>query len=479
MIAPVLAARSPLVVALAAALALATAVGGCGGSEGGTADAGARDATAPDADAAPAEDPDAAAEPPLVRSTDFAEAGGEVTNADRGFYWWDWNDDASLVLVKVQLGAHCDAPALPGSLLDDIRDRLGAHRDAGRRAIVRFVYADDGVLNRCGRADAASIEVVEAHVAALAPIFAEFVDVIAFVEAGFFGMWGEWNSEHAPAGTALWESAENRRRVLRALLDAVPAERAIQVRRPRFRDELSAIFTPAELARIGFHDDCFLASATDYGTYEPPRTVEEWKDYVRGATSVVPWGGETCHDDSTYTVCPSALADLARLRADYLHEGYSPAVIDRWRTEGCLDEIRRRLGYRIVLRAVEAPLEIAPGGVLRVRLELENVGFAPPRSMRRFRILLRDAGDGSRAATLAPSAAPADTRGWLPGAIGPVEIAVDVPAELPAGSFEVRLAILDDASDAPAYALLFANDERVRDDARRENVLARIDVTPR
>ncbi len=449
--------------------------GRCAGDGGPSVDAGmdagadagvARDASTADAAIA-----DAGDEPPLVRSTDFAEASGDVRNPDRGLYWWDWNDDASLVLVKVQLGEHCDAATLPASVLDAARARLGGHRDAGRRAIVRFVYADDGDLNRCGRADAESVELVEGHVAQLAPIFTEHADVIAFVEAGFFGMWGEWNSEHAPAGTSLWDSQENRRRVLRALLDAVPAELAVLVRRPRFRDELP--FDAEELARVGFHNDCFLASSTDYGTYESPRTPDEWKTYIAGATRVVPIGGETCNDDPTYTACENALGELERLRFDYLHEGYSAAVIDRWRDEGCLEEIRARLGYRVVVRAVSTPASARPGGALRVGLELENLGFAPPRSTRRFRVVLRsDAG----AVTLVPRALGPDTRGWLPGPIAPFELVADLPAELPPGEHELRVGLRDDSSDRAAYSLLFANDERVRDDARRENIVGRVTI---
>jgi len=442
--------------------------GGCG-ADGGRA---AADASAThDASRADSAIADAGGEAPLVRSTDFAEASGEVVNPDRGLYWWDWNEDASLVLVKVQLGEHCDAATLPSSLLDATRVRLGAHRDAGRRAILRFVYADDGELNRCDRADAESIEIVEGHVAQLAPIFAEHADVIAFVEAGFFGMWGEWNSEHAPAGTSLWDSQDNRRRVLRALLDAVPAELAILVRRPRFREELP--FEADELARIGFHNDCFLASSTDSGTYEPPRSPDEWKTYIAEATRVVPIGGETCNDDATYTSCASALAEMERLRFDYLHEGYSGAVIDRWRDEGCLEEIRRRLGYRVVVRAVSTSASVRPGGALRVRLELENVGFAPPRSTRRFRVVLRsEAG----AVTLEPRELGPDTRGWLPGTIAPFELVTDLPEDLPLGEHELRVVLLDDSSDLPAYSLLFANDDRVADAARRANVLGRVVV---
>lgn len=463
---------------LLVAAGMLTALAGCGGGttpgvDGGPVDGALRDALATlDGEAPDAPGSDSGG-PPAVRNEDFAEATGDVLNPDRGFYWWDWNAEATLVLAKVQLGDQCDVATLPASVLDALRARLDGHRDAGRRVILRFNYADDGVLNRCGLADAESIDIVLGHVAQLTPIFGEYEDVIAYVEAGFFGMWGEWNQEFAPAGTSFSEDEANRDALLTALLAAVPATRSIEVRRPRFRDELGA--TSDQRARIGFHNDCFLASADDYGTYDGSHDVAFWKTYIRDAALTVPMGGETCNDDPTYTACDQALAELELLRFSYLHEGYAPEVITRWESEGCLDEIRRRLGYRIVVRAIEAPASIAVGQELHVRVELANTGFAPPYDERRVQILLRNA-----AGDVVDLGAPATltAASWDPGADFGFNVHGTIPAGTAPGTWEVRLLLLEDASDLPAYAMLFANDERVRDDVRRENVVATLTVTP-
>src|SRR5687767_10467650 len=99
-----------------AGLALMITALGCGGSGGEPADAGSGDG-GPDASSArdAGDAPDTGSEPARVRSTDFAEAAGDVLNPDRGFYWWDWNESASLVLVKVQLGDFCATATLPAS----------------------------------------------------------------------------------------------------------------------------------------------------------------------------------------------------------------------------------------------------------------------------------------------------------------------------------------------------------------------------
>ena len=372
----------------------------------------------------------------------------------------------------VSLADQCDTPTLPGVVLDALRTRLASHRAGGRRVILRFNYADDGVLNRCGLADASSIDVVLGHVGQLAPIFTEYEDVIAFVEAGFLGMWGEWNQELAPAGTSLSEGEPNRDALLAALLAAVPATRSIGVRRPRFRDELGG--TPEDLDRIGFHNDCFLASADDFGTYDGGHDLGYWKAYINDHALMVPMGGETCNDDVMYTACAHALTELELLRFTYLHEDYSPDVIARWAAGGCLEEIRRRLGYRIVIRAVEAPALLVRGQMLEVRVSIANLGFAPPYDARRVRIRLRNAaGDEVDLGTPARL----NAARWAPGAVD-VGFAVTgtIPEATPPGVWEIRLLLLEDASDLPAYAMLFANDERVRDDVRRENIVGTLTI---
>lgn len=405
----------------------------------------------------------------LVRRDDFTEAAGTVPNPDRGLYAWDWDESVQLVLVKPHLGEWCDGTPLPSSFFDELGGRLAGHAAAGRRVILRFVYADDEVLNPCMRADAMSVDVIEAHLVQLAPLLAEHANVIAFVEAGLLGMWGEWNSEHAPPGTSLWTDIDVRRRVLAALLDAVPPGRPVLVRRPRFRQELETVLTADALARVGHHNDCLFASVDDYGTYDGDMTVEEWKTYLETVTLTAPTGGETCLDDPTYTACDNALPELERLRYTYVHKNYQRAVIDRWRAEGCFDEIDRRLGYRVVLRAVEAPPAAAPGATFPVVIEIENVGFAPPYVTRRLRAVLRDASGATTLETRALEGA--DTRTWLAGATVRATLEVTIPETQPAGDYTLHLLLLDDHSDALPHAMLFANTAPVADPTTRENQL--------
>lgn len=398
----------------------------------------------------------------------YTESAGPVHNADVGLYSWEPRDGRGLAFFHEDLDEYCNTATLPSSYLDALTAKLERARDMGQRVILRFRYAREP-NNPCGRVDAQNIEIVEGHIAQLGPVIAANIDVIAYVEAGFLGQWGEWNDVDAPAGTALADSEENRGRVVDALLAAVPSSRMILLRRPRFRMEQESRLSADELARVGFHNDCFLASDTDYGTYDGALSPDEWKDYIHAATLTVPNGGETCTDTLPFTACDNAVPELERVRFSYLHIGYKAAVIQRWRDEGCFDEIERRLGHRLVLRRMTIDETIARGASLRADLELTNVGFAPVYGEREPELCLFAGGVCAALDTVLAEGALSDVE---PGADGTVSVTAVVPSDLAPGSYELRIVWRDPS--APAFPLLFANEGN--DETRRENVLATIEV---
>ncbi|SDT59354.1 DUF4832 domain-containing protein [Actinoplanes derwentensis] len=75
----------------------------------------------------------------------------------------------------------------------------------------------------------------------------------------------------------------DRKRVLTALLAAVPATVPVQVRTPQIARRLAPGNT-----RVGVHDDCFLAGTDDYGTY----LAADDRAWLAKAPGLV--GGETC-----------------------------------------------------------------------------------------------------------------------------------------------------------------------------------------
>ena len=87
--------------------------------------------------------------------------------------------------------------ALTADLLDKIKNDFAAAREAGVKLILRFAYTvtthggncPEGFI--CPPYKDASKKIVLAHIAQLKPILQENADVLACMQMGFIGMWGE------------------------------------------------------------------------------------------------------------------------------------------------------------------------------------------------------------------------------------------------------------------------------------------------
>lgn len=427
--------------------------------DGSPIDAMQEDASANDGSANDATAEDASATPePALTSLTFKEDPADVLAPERGFYsginlvsGTDFSgvraDGMTLAIASVHLDAYRDAD-LDTTLLDHLTAGFMGVRSAGIKVILRFSYNS----GPSGAPDASRAQ-IEAHIAQLAPIIAANSDVIAFMQAGFIGAWGEWHDS-----TNGLDTTDNRLAIVDALLAALPAKRMIQVRTPDFVDAMfpggaltsSQGFSGTPRSRVGHHNDCFLASDTDYGTYSDP--IESWKDYIAEDSRFTPMGGETCHVNPPRSECANATAEMARLHMTYLNSEYHQGVLDGWTSEGCMDEVRARLGYRLVLVSVSASERVKPGGRLRLEVALRNDGYASPLNARPLRVVLDGAAE-RRVATLNS----VDVRRWEPG-MQQLAVTLRVPSELPAGAYRLSLWLPDpDLETQPEYAIPFAN----------------------
>jgi len=106
----------------------------------------------------------------------------------------------------------------------------------------------------------------------------------------------------------------------------------------------------------------------------------------------------------------------------------------------------KRMGYRFVLRKFTYPAAVKPGGLLTFTSWWDNQGVAP--CYRRFPLGLRFKNDQRTEVLLTG----ADITKWLPGD-NVFDSAVRVPTNLPAGDYELGLALLDPLSQAPKVKL--------------------------
>ena len=301
------------------------------------------------------------------------------------------------------------------------------------------------------------------HIEQLEPILADHYDVITTLQAGFIGLWGEWHGS-----TNDLASPENKRLITSALLDALPVERMVQLRSPYHRRHAldgppptSGVvpFVGSAETRVGFKNDCFVSTDSDAGTYNEDDQTRDREEVARFSSYTVV-GGETCElgFNTERQSCSVALAELEQFHWDYLNAYYYEGVLDRWKSEGCYDEISRRLGYRLALERVSFPARVGAGEEFTVAIKLRNVGFGKVYNPRPVDLVLRSEGGG----TTHTLRALGDARQSLPlaGETREFDLSVDLPADLPAGSYEVLLRLPDAAStleNDPRYHIRLAN----------------------
>jgi hypothetical protein len=131
-------------------------------------------------------------------------------------------------------------------------------------------------------------------------------------------------------------------------------------------------FTSEPIAHIGFHNDCFLANDDDEGTYAD-NNITFWKNYLQNDARYTPLGGETCKDTQEFTHCSYALKELQTLHFTFLNHSFDEDVIERWKAEGCYDEIAQNLGYNLVAKQIDTNLTT---NSLKVDFQLFNKGYA-------------------------------------------------------------------------------------------------------
>ena len=109
----------------------------------------------------------------------------------------------------------------------------------------------------------------------------------------------------------------------------------------------------------------------------------------------------------------------------------------------------KRMGYRFVLRKFTYPATVRPHGKLEFTSWWENKGVAP--CYRQFPLALR-LKSAARADVLVTDA---DIRAWLPGD-NLYDDAVSLPFDMPAGEYELGIALLDPVTHKPKVKLAIA-----------------------
>lgn len=363
----------------------------------------------------------------------------------------------SIVLVHYYLDNFKTKTTLPDEVLNGFDEDMEVLRSKGMKAIIRFSYTNSSDGND------AAWTYVEQHINQYKSHWQANADVIFVFQAGIVGAWGEWYyTQHY--GNQVTTMNEARKAVVDALLEAVPSDRCIQLRTPKFKTSYlnsTQPLTAAEAyqntpkARLAQHNDAFLYDYDNMGTYQDTAKEKPW---LAQETLYVPIGGETDITEADkaqqWATYEKTTAEMSRLHWTFIQSGYTETTTNMWRNNGTFDELNRKMGYRYQLVSGTFSDQVEAGSKLSVNLQIRNAGYAPLYNKRHAYIVLK--GAQTYRILLA-----ADPRTWLPnGVVSTVNEQITVPATIPAGTYQLYLYLPDAYSTIasnPAYAVRFAN----------------------
>jgi hypothetical protein len=418
-------------------------------------------------------------------SATFAPTTADVPNPERGFYGGgsgvppyfflqDFSADTlaytrdglglRLVIGVLNLAAYVGTDTIDPALINSVLPaKFALLRAAGMKVILRPAYNYDQSGND---ADAARIA---AHMAQLRGVLNDNADVIAFVQVGLVGNYGEWFRSNTFGHGILSPSISALREVQSAVRNNLNPRTYQQVRFPRFNyawfpTPLNAAdaFSGTEQALTGSHNDCFLASNNDVGTFaSSDLTLAGNPERARLAaeSNWLPYGGETCSGFSPQRASCSPtsgiMADGPAYHLIYLNIHFDKTFINQWKSEGCYDTVRRQMGYRFRLDTITHPGTAAPRQTLDFDVQMRNEGWARVFSERHLQVRLMA---GSNVAASAMSSV--DLRTLPPQATASERVSVKGLVAPAPGTYAVELCSPDVwpsiANDA-RYKIRFAN----------------------
>jgi hypothetical protein len=395
-------------------------------------------------------------------------------------------------------------------VLKEYAKKLDEARSNGYKILFRPRYddendegevSDDCKINGVPVFHADSRECQFNHIEAVAAMLGDYKDVIAFIQAGYLGNWGEWNTDgYTKENAPLLYNRTDRCEILDHILFAYAAAgiaQDVELRRPVFAKEVverwenpenSDIYGEDASANVGLHNDCFMSStvlpnsSSDGGTYSNffdfvdgseqnlskelgLATVEDARKWAEDWTEHSSFGGETCPNkehpgDERWRFCNNMTGDPgepAKLHLCYLNAERSNTVSE-WTAQGCYNDIRRNLGYRFEVTCVEYTKTVSAGDTFSVTVDVENNGWARLHKPRDAKLVLRN---GATPPLDPYTFSGGPVSNWAPGTTTRISVSDSAP---PPGTYSVWLWIPDpDAPSRIPYAVKLAT---LRDDGK-------------
>ncbi|MBR9998624.1 MAG: DUF4832 domain-containing protein [Cyclobacteriaceae bacterium] len=251
------------------------------------------------------------------------------------------------------------------------------------------------------------------------------------VDIGSVGLWGEWHEYCQPE---LMPDRAEREAIIDLYYESFPNTPLVAL-----VDDKEAIAYAAAKGKSAWRGDC-------WGNYLPEGSGwNHHRDSYWPAHQLIPnaWENGPVALESCYTmkswysegnaieqIVNDAIvwhASLAHNKSDYIPEAFRKEV----------ERLVMKLGFRLVLRKINYTDEIKSGSTVRISMEWENIGIAPPYRDHRIAFRLRDAAGQIQGVYISEQS----IQGWLPGSVF-VEILFALSADLDGGVYKLETGLV-------------------------------------
>jgi Domain of unknown function (DUF4832)/Domain of unknown function (DUF4874) len=367
---------------------------------------------------------------------------------------------------------------ISATFLENLQKDFDAVRQAGLKLVPRFVYVWNLSVNTSDADTATTLK----HLDQIKPVLQKNEDVLAMLEAGLVGSWGEWHSssnQHVDNYTL--EPKASALEIRNKLLEITPKSRFLAMRYMSWHkykywsmplNDVTA-FRDSVQARIAHHNDMVVEDAnwmvTGRGCGGCP-SFDTLRQYAEQDTHWAPQTGEpTGSASDSFPTTGDPRPGLSQMHFSMLirnaNTDENAGHYQHWIKQGYFEDITRQLGYRLQLLRSELPVQARAGATFNGNITIKNVGWAAPYNSRGLELILRHkvTQDVQRINLLKPLEPLLDPRFWRPES-GEIkfDIAAQLPANLKPGQYEVLLNLPDPMPtlyERPEYAIRLANQD--------------------
>lgn len=275
------------------------------------------------------------------------------------------------------------------------------------------------------------------------------------VDLGSVGWWGEWHMSQSDP--AKMPTVENQKKIIDTYLEAFRKTPLLMLM------DGSEMLHYATSRGTGWRADCLGDMGGFSRNWCHMRNL--YPSTLKGAQALDVWkkapvAWETCWDMRKWVEEGWSLRYIFNyalaLHASYLNNKSAPLPAGE-EVEAEVRRFLRRLGYRLVLREMSHPAEVAPGNAIPLRLVWQNVGSAP--CYRPYRIAIRLSNENGSVVTcvsektvseIMPGSVEVFTEEFMnnppdlpPGEPVTMEVHIRLPHDIEPGRYSIAIGVVE------------------------------------